>query len=182
MLTITIHGKEFYDEETEMFITVDDITLYLEHSLISVSKWESKFEKAFLGREEKSTEEIMYYVEAMILNKNYPEDILHKLTAEHINIINNYIDSKQSATTFNKVNEKKGPIETITSELIYYWMIAFNIPFECETWHLNRLFALIRICNIKNNNGKGKKMSRNELAERNRTLNEQRRAQLGTSG
>lgn len=180
MLTITIPGVEVYDEETEMFSTVDDITIDLEHSLISVSKWESKFEKPFLGTSEKSIEEVIGYVEAMILTPNVSRTTLQRLSSTNIEQINHYIDSKQSATTFGTMPERKGPSETVTSELIYYWMVAFNIPFECENWHLNRLFSLIRICNLKNQ--KPKQMSRNEIAQRNRQLNEQRRKQLETSG
>lgn len=180
MLTIIIPGTEFYDETTETFATIDDVSLELEHSLISVSKWESKFEKPFLSSEEKTVDEILFYIRAMILTKDFPENVLLRLTQENIQTINKYIDSKQSATTFGKMAEKRGPSETITSELVYYWMVAFNIPFECETWHINRLFALIRICGVKNN--PGKKMSRTELAERNRALNEQRKAKFGTTG
>lgn len=181
MLTITIPGTEFYDEVNEIFTTVDDVILELEHSLISVSKWESKFEKPFLSSESKTTEEILFYIKTMILTNEYSESALFRLTSSNIEEINNYIESKQSATTFGDMVEKKGPIQIITSELIYYWMISLNIPLECEKWHLNRLFALIRICSIKNNNS-GKKQSRNEIAQRNHMLNEQRKLKLGTTG
>lgn len=180
MLTIILQGEEFFNEETQEFTTVDDFVLELEHSLVSLSKWESKFEKPFLGKDQKSSIEIQSYIEAMILNPIYPVDIWTRFNKSQLDQITTYIDSKQSATTFGQMPEQKGRGETITSELIYYWMVLFNIPFECERWHLNRLFALIRICNIKN--GKPKKMSRNELAQRNRDLNAQRRAQLNTSG
>ena len=180
MLRLIIHGDEFYDEETETFETVGDLVLELEHSLISLSKWESKFRKPFLTQISKTPEEIMAYVEAMILTQNYPEDLVTKLDQKNLNRINDYIESSESATTFGSMPERRGKGETITSELIYYWMVAFNIPFECERWHLNRLFALIRICNIKNS--KPKKMGRNEVAQRNRDLNARRKAELGTSG
>ena len=180
MLKITVEGTELFDEETSTFSTVGGFDLELEHSLLSLSKWESKFKKPFLTDTPKTQEESMYYVEAMILNKDYPEDVALRLSKENITQINNYVESTESATTFGEMPERKGRGEIITSELIYYWMVAFNIPFECETWHLNRLFSLIRICNIKNS--KPKKMSRSEIAARNRELNAQRRAQLGTSG
>ncbi|MET0787466.1 MAG: hypothetical protein ABWY25_12270, partial [Paenisporosarcina sp.] len=147
---------------------------------VSLSKWESKYQKPFLGPIEKSPKEIMGYVEAMILTPNYPPDIFDRFDQSNLDQINAYIESKESATTFGKMPEHRGRGETITSELIYYWMVAFNIPFECERWHLNRLFALIRICNIKNS--KPKKMSRNEIASRNRELNARRKAQFNTTG
>jgi hypothetical protein len=116
----------------------------------------------------------------MIITKNYPENLFNRLSRQNIEDINKYIESKESATTFGSMPERKGRGEIITAELIYYWMVAFNIPFECEKWHLNRLFALIRICNIKNT--KPTKMSRNELAQRNRELNDRRRAEFNTRG
>lgn len=182
MLTIIVPGVELYDEDKETFVTINDEVLTLEHSLVSLSKWESKFQKAFLGAAEKTTEEIISYIEAMITTENYSKNVIQRFSAENINEINAYIDSTQSATTFGTMPQKRGPSEIITSELIYYWMVAFNIPFECQHWHLNRLFALIRICNIKNNASNGKKMSRSEVAERNRALNEKRRAEHGTTG
>ena len=169
-----------WDESTETFGSVNDTVLELEHSLISLSKWESEFQKPFLTQGEKTPEEIMGYVKAMIVTDNIPEDILYKMSPENFAQINAYIDSSQSATTFGYMPKQIGRSETITSELIYYWMVAFNIPFECETWHLNRLFSLIRICNLKSS--KPKKMSRSEIAARNRELNAQRKAKLGTTG
>jgi hypothetical protein len=182
MLKIFVSGTELYNEETQEFTTIEDCTLTLEHSLVSLSKWESKFLKPFLGPNEKTTEETLGYVEAMILNESYPEDVIDRLTQNDFAKINDYIASNYSATTFSNNNQRKGrgQSEIITSELIYYWLVAFNIPFECETWHLNRLFSLIQICNIKNS--KPKKMSRNEIAARNHALNEQRKAQLKTKG
>lgn len=179
MLQIIVPGTEYYDESTETFTTVDDVVLELEHSLVSLSKWESKFEKPFLGSDDKTSEEILEYVRCMVATKDYPSDVFQRFSAANIQQINQYIDSKQSATTF-KNQKQYGPAEVVTAELVYYWMIAFNIPFECQHWHLNKLFALIRVCNAKN--GKPQKMSRSEMAERNRQLNEQRRAKLGTSG
>lgn len=180
MLSITLQEQEYFDEETKTFFTVPEVTLTLEHSLISLSKWESKFQKPFLSTKSHSQEEIKGYIEAMILEDSYPEDLWTRISKDNLTAINAYIDSSQSATTFGVMPEQKTRGETITSELIYYWLVAFNIPFECENWHLNRLFALIRICNIKN--GKQKKMSKAEIAQRNRELNAQRKAQLGTSG
>lgn len=180
MLRLIVEGEEFYDEAENEFHSVGDVVLDLEHSLVSLSKWESKFQKPFLASGDKTTEEVFGYIRAMILTEDVDENIIFRLSQQNLDKINKYIESKESATSFGMMPETPGKGETITSELIYYWLVAFNIPFECETWHLNRLFALIRICNIKNS--KPKKMSRNEIAMRNRELNAQRRAQLGTSG
>lgn len=182
MLRIIIEGDEHYNEETNTFETVNDVVLDLEHSLISLSKWESIYQKPFLAPGEKSSEEIFGYLKAMIVTPDVDPDVLYRCTQKHITQIQEYIDSSQSATTFGVMPERRGPSEVITSELIYYWIVSFNIPFDCQYWHLNRLFSLIRICNIKNSGGKGRKMSRNEIVMRNRELNAKRRAELGTSG
>jgi hypothetical protein len=180
MLRLLIIGEEFFNEETSEFESYNDVELELEHSLISLSKWESKYQIPFLSTNEKTPEQIFYYVEAMIITPLFPKDIIVRLSKENITQINAYIDSPESATTFGTMPQTRGRGEVITSELIYYWMVAFNIPFECEYWHLNRLFSLIRICNIKNS--KPRKMGRAEQARTYRELNASRRAKLGTSG
>lgn len=180
MLRIIVPGEEVYDENTETFLTIGDTVVELEHSLLSLSKWESKFEKPFLSTKDKTTDETLSHIECMILTPNFSKESFNLFSKENFEAINDYINAKESATTFGMMPETKGKGETITSELIYYWMVAFNIPFVCESWHLNRLFSLIRICNIKQS--KPKKMSRNELAQRNAQLNAQRKAALETSG
>jgi hypothetical protein len=179
MLKIVVGGEEMFDEDTETFIKQGGTSIELEHSLVSLSKWESKFEKPFLGKVEKTPEEVIGYIEAMILGE-VPEGIISKLSEANITEINDYIDAKMTATWFREAPGAPQTREVITSELIYYWMIAFEIPWEAQTWHLNRLFTLIRVCNLKQ--AKPKKMSRSEAAARQRDLNAQRRAQLGTKG
>lgn len=180
MLVITVPGIEMFDEELQEFTTHGDVVLELEHSLVSLSKWEEKYEKPFLSAQEKTAEEIFVYVQCMCLTPDVPPEVFFKLSEGNTKDINAYIDSKRSATWFSEAPGAPSSREVITSELIYYWMTVFQIPFTCETWHLNRLFTLIRICNIKQ--AKPKKMSRSEIAARNRELNEQRKRQLGTKG
>ena len=182
MLTLVVGATEAYDENAGRFIKHNGVELQLEHSLVSLSKWESIHEKPFLASDQRSENEIHSYIECMLLTKNPPEDFLTKLSAEDYTKLDAYISKKMTATWFS---EQPGAPqsrnnEIITSELIYYWMTVFNIPFECETWNLNRLFTLIRICNLKQS--KPKKMSRAEIAQRNRELNAQRKAQYGTTG
>src|SRR3954447_23059991 len=180
MLTIVVGDTEMFDDKQQKFVAQGGTQLELEHSLLSLSKWESEHEKPFLGKETKTPEEIISYIKAMTLTPNFPKDIFLHLSEENVNAINEYIDRKMTATWFAEQRSVPRTSEVVTSELIYYWMTAFNIPFECEKWHLNRLFTLIRICNVKQD--KPKKMSRAEVARRNRELNEQRKKQLGTKG
>lgn len=182
MLTIVIPGIELFDDLKQEFTTHGELTLELEHSLVSLSKWESIYQKPFLDPDEKSQEETIGYIKAMTLTPNIPEDAYERLTNDGIQQINDYISASMTATTFHEFpgRSQRPNREKITAEIIYYWMISFNVPFECETWHLNRLFTLIRVANEKNS--PPKKMSRREIAERNRQLNAQRRAQLNSKG
>lgn len=180
MLTITVKGKEFFDQETSKFVSVDNTIVQLEHSLVSLSKWESKFQKPFLGSAEKTKEEILWYFYFMVISPGVDPEIVFKMSQENYEEINAYIASRETATTFPLHPEKRGRGETITAELIYYWMLTLNIPLACEAWHLNKLFTLIRVTNIKN--AKPKKMSAAEIAARNREINAQRRKELNTTG
>lgn len=180
MLTITIKGDEVFNHETEEFSTVGDLVVNLEHSLVSLSKWESIWEIPFLDDKERTPEQVLSYIRCMAVDSNVPEDFPQRLSQENLNEIVAYIDKKNSATWFSDNGRKARSAETITSELIYYWMTGYNIPLETETWHLTRLFNLIRVCALKQE--KPKKMSRSEIARRNRELNARRKAQLGTSG
>lgn len=179
MLKITISAIEQYDEGNEIFITSKTQALLLEHSLVSISKWEAKWGKAFLSKEEKTFEESVDYIRCMTVTQNVDEDAYLGITYEHLNEIGKYIEAPMTATTFR--NEKKTiNREIITAELIYYWMVALNIPFECQKWHLNRLLTLINVCNIKNT--PPKKTSRRELMSRNTSLNAARKQKFNTNG
>ena len=180
MLTITVGATKSFDDETQLFTSEGGVELQLEHSLVSLSKWESMHEIPFLGPKPKTPEQLLSYIECMVLTENPPGNFLEKLSKENVEEIQAYIDRKMTATWFSEIQRQTGAQETITAELVYYWMTVFHIPFECETWHLNRLFTLIRICSLKQD--KPKKMSRAEVAQRNRELNAQRKAQLGTRG
>lgn len=180
MLTITVGGTESYDEKTDSFVIVGGTQLQLEHSLVSLSKWESKYEKPFLGKEVKTGEEVFDYVRCMALDEETPEEFFYNLTEDHFKQVNTYLDKKMTATWFSDASPKSQSGEIITSELVYYWMTMYQIPFECQYWHLNRLFTLIRICGVKQ--AAPKKMSRAEIAQRNKELNERRKRELGTKG
>lgn len=181
MLELKIGGEELYDETEERFIEAPSYILKLEHSLLSISKWESKWQKAFLDKSKpRSYEETIDYVRCMTLNKNVDSNVYKHLKRYDLAKINDYIDNKMTATWFAKQNQGPPSREIITSELIYYWMISNNIPFECEKWHLNRLLTLIRVCEIKQS--PQKKMSQRELAARNHALNKSRRAKHHTKG
>jgi hypothetical protein len=179
MLTITVPGQEFYDESTGEFFTKGDVVLHLEHSLVSLSKWESIWEVPFLAKGERTPEQLYSYVKCMCTHALSDEEVFGRLTEENLTQINNYLDAKNSATVFS---ESRGAPsrEVITSEIIYYWMVQSNIPFETQHWNLNRLFNLIRIYGIKNS--KQKRMSRSDALSQQHALNEQRRQALGTSG
>ena len=190
MLQLTIPGKpaspetEFFDEKTQTFFTVPgspatkEQKLQLEHSLVSISKWESKWCKPFLSKNGMTEEETIDYVRCMTITQNVPPEAYSNLTEENIKTVSEYINAPMTATWFSE--DKKGPAnrEVVTAELIYYWMIALQIPFKCEKWHLNRLLTLIRVCNVKNT--PPKKMSKRALTSRNAQLNAARRQQLNS--
>ena len=182
MLHITVPAQEFWDETAESFIYAKETNLVLEHSLVSISKWEAKWNKAFLGKTSKTVEETIDYIRCMTVTPNIDSSVYFRINSKIIEQINTYIDSPMSATWFSEIQNKKASAgnETVTSELIYYWMIAYNIPFECQKWHLNRLLTLIRICNIKNQDPK--KMSKNDILRNNAALNAARRKKFHTKG
>ena len=179
MLKITIPEMEFYDEDKNEFIMFNEQVLQLEHSLVSISKWESKWHIPFLDGKDKTLEQIIDYVRCMTITQNVKPEVYNRLTEDNLKAINDYIENPMTATTFSDINQRPSR-EIITSEIIYYWMVSFNIPFECQKWHLNKLLTLIKVCNIKNS--PPKKMSRQEILSRNRALNEARKKNLNTRG
>ena len=180
MLQITIPASEQFDEIRQEFIETKEQTLQLEHSLVSLSKWESKWCRSFFSKKEKTYEETIDYIKCMTITQKVDPNVYSCLTQENVNQINEYIAAPMTATHFAKEEGGKVGGEVVTSELIYYWMIALNIPFECQKWHLNRLLTLIRVCNIKNK--PPKKMSKSSIMSRNAALNAARRKSLNTRG
>lgn len=184
MLDLLIPAKEFYDEEKEMFIKGKPQILQIEHSLVSLAKWESKWNKPFLGADKKSDnktdEEVIDYIRCMTITQNVKSDTYENLSSKIFDSIKEYIDAPMTATWFNERAGGKKAREIVTAEVIYYWMIAQNIPMECQKWHLNRLLTLIRVCSIKNN--PPKKMSRKEMLADRKAINDSRREQLNTKG
>ena len=172
-------GTEGWDEKKREFVEPKVQVLKLEHSLVSLSKWESKWRKPFLSKQEKTLEETIDYVKCMTLTQNVDPEIYNYLTRENVKQINDYIEAPMTATTFSKDNSSKINREVVTSELIYYWMIALNIPFECQKWHINRLLTLIRVCNVKNNPSK---KSRHDTVRDYAALNAARKKKLNTKG
>lgn len=180
MLEITVPATEMFDEAKQEFVNYKEQTLQLEHSLVSLSKWESKWHKAFLSKREKTAEETIDYVRCMTIAKNVDPSVYSRLTRENVDQINKYIEDPMTAVYFPEDKSSGTSGDTVTSELIYYWMISLNIPQEYQKWHLNRLMALIKVCNIKNS--PGKKMSKADIMRRNASLNAARRAKMHSNG
>ena len=179
MLTVVIPKTELFDEKTDEFKYFDGCTLLLEHSLISLSKWESVWQKPFLSKESKSNEETLDYIKHMTLTRGVPPETYLHIPDAVLQEINEYIAAPMTATTFTNKDPVSGR-EVVTAEIIYYWMVTFNIPVDFEKWHLNRLLTLIRVCNIKNSTPK--KQGIRETLQQYHDLNAQRRAAMGTKG
>lgn len=180
MLEITVPASESWDQVNEVFINTKETVLTLEHSLLSVSKWESKWKICFLEEKNKTSEMIMDYIKCMTINKVTDPNVYYAIPPSDISRIISYIEDPMTATTFYKKNKKNGPHKQVTSERIYFFMTTFGIPFECEKWHLNRLMTLVQICSEEN--APKEKMSKQELFARNARLNAERRAKYHTKG
>ena len=182
MLKIIIPETEFFNSQTNEFFTAKEVILSLEHSLVSLSKWESKWKKPFLSDVPKTREETIDYIKCMTITQNVPNDVYSRLPLSCIDEVQKYIDDTMTATWFSdeKDSKPKRKKEVITAELIYYWMITYGIPFECQKWHLNRLLTLIKVCNAKN--APPPKVSKSERFKQQRELNERRKAALHTRG
>lgn len=180
MLQIKVSEKEAWDETRNQFVTIPETTICLEHSLISISKWEAKWHVPFLGKDKKTPEQITDYIKCMTITPNIKPEVYEFLSRDNINEVLAYIDDPMTASTVKEMGGPKRSSEMITSELIYYWMVALEIPFECQKWHLNRLMMLIRICNAKNQ--PGKKMSKKSAMQQNAALNAARRQRMHSKG
>lgn len=172
--------SEEWDEKTEKFIEPEVKTLQLEHSLVSLYKWESKWHKPFLSKNDMTPEETVDYIRCMTITQKVDPMIYEHLTKKNIDEVVEYINSPMTATTFSGDKKTKGKAEIITAELIYYWMISYNIPFECRKWHLNQLMTLIRVCAIKNE--PPTKRSKGEIMRNNAAINAARRAKMHSRG
>lgn len=173
-------GEEYYDEVKEEFVYPEVVMLQLEHSLVSISKWESKWHKPFLTNNSKTEEETLDYIKCMTVTEHVPDEVYAFLNRDNVNRINNYIQDSMTATTFSSRQGGKANKEIVTSELIYYWMIALGIPQEYQYWHLNRLLTLIKICNVKNS--PPKKRSQSDIMNEYEALNRARREALKSKG
>lgn len=179
---IHVPEQEFFNNETQTFLYLKETTFKIEHSLVAIAKWESKWHVAFLDdKVEKTDEMIIDYIKCMTISQNVDPEIYNHLPPETIKEINDYIGDPMTATTFRDSNSGPGSGEFITNEIVYYWMIAQNIPLECEKWHFNRLMTLIRVCSEKNNPDK-KKMNQRDILKQNRALNEARKKAMNTRG
>jgi len=180
MLTIIIPEQENYDEATQKFVIAPSVTVQIEHSLASLSKWEGIWEKPFLSDVPKTSKEAGSYIECMVVN-TIPEGTLSRLTSSDKSKISKHIEAKMTATWFSNIANRPPSREIITAEIIYFWLVTLTIPFDpCQDWHLNRLLALVKTCNLKN--APPKKMNTSDAMARQRELNAQRQAQLQTKG
>ena len=181
MLTILVKGQDFYDEAREEFVVVKPQKLVLEHSLLSISKWEARWKKTFFS-DSMTVEEMMDYIKCMTVSTKVNPLIYDCLTRKDYETIKKYMEDPMTATTIRKNPNAPKRRRTLTSELIYCWMFSLNIPMECEKWHINRLLTLIEVTSIENNPKGKRKMSRHDILSQNSALNAARRAKYHTRG
>lgn len=181
MLQLTLPAGRGFNEDTEEFVIFPAVTLRLEHSLISIHKWEAKWHKSYLDNKEFTAEEQLDYIRCMSLDPNFDPIVLRRLRKDDFIKVRDYITNPMTATVIHK-KKSQGPNsgQFITAELIYYWMVEFGIPFECNKWHLNQLLTLIEVCSIKQT--PGNKMNKREAAMMRASANEARRKKLGSRG
>ena len=179
-ITIKVPAAELWDPVKEQFVSIKEQTLLMEHSLLSVDKWESRWKKSYISSENKTPVEIIDYLKCMTITKNVDPYVYYAIPASELKRINNYIGDPMTATTFNDRNEKRGRKEVITSEIIYWQMTQLNIPLEWEKRHLNKLLTLIRVAAIKSQTPQ--KMSKADIARQNKALNAARRKRTGSKG
>lgn len=180
MHKVYVKGQELYDEKTGEFISTRDTVLQIEHSLISISKWESKWHKPFLDTNNKTEEEMLDYIRCMTITQNVDDSVYLSLSSENLLSIKEYMEDTMTATWFNDKHNPKTRQKSVTAELIYYWMITLGIPVSFEKWHLNRLLTLIRVCNIEN--APKKKMKTGDICKQNWTLNQARKSMMNSNG
>jgi len=176
VLTITVRGAENWNSKTNQFEYGDDTVIHLEHSLVSLSKWEEIFKKPFLGKDERSDEEAIGYIIAMTVTENVPADVYSRLSAENMEAIGAYINDNRSATWFND-KKNSGGTQVLTSELLYAWMFMGGVDKSCETWHLSRLITLLRTIKLENEPKKKVRADSNQMSDRAR-INAERKAKL----
>ena len=181
MLLINVPSVDLFDETKQEFVTFNGEALMLEHSLVSLSKWESLTEKPFLGPEDKTREDTIEYIKLMTLSPVNSPEIYKHLSSENFQEISAYIDAKMTATWFATAPPSRATADIITAEIIYYWMIALQVPFECQHWHLSRLLTLIKVLNLKNAPEKTTRPTQNDVAAR-RALNDARLAKSNNAG
>lgn len=177
MLELHISETELWDPVSEKFLLVKEQSLPLEHSLLSISKWEEKWHKPMplINNERLSGDEFLDYVRCMTISRN-PDPLVYRcITAREVEAIMAYINDPHTATWFG--NEKSGGNDKrpLTTELIYHLMFAFGVSKECEKWHLNRLMTQLRV--EYEESKPSKKKTPAEIAERHRMLNAKRRAE-----
>lgn len=179
MLIIKLRTRSLYNERSSTFVDVGAKTLRLQHSLVSISKWEALFKKPFIGHEEHHGDAQRYYFQCMVMNQHLTDEELDVLVAEHSTDINEYVNDSQTATIVHTYRQESGGLQIMTSERIYAWMVKYSIPFECQKWHLNRLLTLIRVCHADNSTSR---MGKKDLYNQNAMLNAERRSKLNSRG
>lgn len=183
MLTIRIPGEEYYDDSSWTFVRNKETTLQLEHSLVSLAKWESIHNKPFLHTDKLTRQETLDYIRCMTITQNTDPAVYDRIPQTTLDQIRQYMDKRATATTFSRIADGGSggaKPQIVTAEIIYYWMFTFGIPMECQKWHLNRLMDQIKVCSIRS--GPGKKMPKHEAARQQRELNAARKRKHGTRG